>query len=194
MEPHLLTFDNIHGVFCDAYVANDDNIIFVSLWGRDTAIQELLAKLTIQPHQGGLNYLSLVQQDQTRSVLRVGNPDQLGKLTARMPKANLFGDVVHLWLFDIRTQEPDKVNKNAFLLLNVWPATTEYQAVWALFKSLCHLPMLDTWQDTIISLLKSENWLREHKGFRINAIEIRIPETEFNEKITTLIQRGELLI
>nr|WP_298411713.1 hypothetical protein [uncultured Halomonas sp.] len=40
-------------LFLDSYVADGDNAVFLSLWGRDTAIHELIAKLTLPLAEGG---------------------------------------------------------------------------------------------------------------------------------------------
>ena len=40
-------------LFLDSYVADGDRAVFLSLWGRDTAIHELMAKLTLPIAEGG---------------------------------------------------------------------------------------------------------------------------------------------
>jgi hypothetical protein len=196
----LLTLFNVDGIFCDALVNDDqDGLIFVSLWGRDTAIQELLARLTLSSAEGGI--AQLIFRGQNPKAIHLGNPDRLDKLTGRMPKANIFGDMVQLWLFDKRVQEPDFPNQTAFLLLDerqksvVSLANDENEnAAWQLVKSVCQLPMLDAWRDKIIALLQRENWMKLYTGFCVNVIAIDLPETEFSEKISQMIIDGELTI
>ena len=82
----LLTLFNVDGIFCDALVNDDqDDLIFASLWGRDTAIQELLARLTLSSSEGGI--AQLIFRGQNPKAIHLGNPDRLDKLTGRMPKA-----------------------------------------------------------------------------------------------------------
>lgn len=199
MPTPLLTLDEVHGIFCDALVNDhDDLLIFASFWGRDTAIQELLARLTLSSHEGGISQLTC--SDQRRQISRLGNPDRLDKLTGRMPKVNIFGDMVQLMLFDKRVREPDYANQKAYWLIDnrQTPVLTSLNNgendAWHLFKSVCHLPMLDEWRDTIIALLKAENWMKIHTGFCVNVIAIDLPETEFDPKISQLIINGDLTI
>ncbi len=109
----MLAVNEINDVYCDALVCDEGYLVFASCWGRDTAIQELLARLTLTANEGGISQLSFdghvasENGDTSDSKLRfenypakIGNPDRLDKMTGRMPKSNLFGDLVHVWLFD----------------------------------------------------------------------------------------------
>jgi hypothetical protein len=42
------------GVFCDSYVGNDTGILFASFWGRNTSLQQFLARMELPPHEGGI--------------------------------------------------------------------------------------------------------------------------------------------
>ncbi len=192
----LLTLECVSGIFCDALVHDqDDYLIFTSLWGRDTAIQELLARVTLSSQEGGLRYLTFT--DQRQPAVRLGDPGRLDKLTGRMPKTNIFGDIVQLWLFDKRVQEPDFANRTAYLLVDERQqhASTELdEQIWQLYKSVCHLPMLDHWQATLLDVLQREQWLRRHEGLGIRAVSIQLPALTFDSKITQLIGQGDLTL
>lgn len=190
----MLTLDNLYGVFCDALVCdNDRQLVFVSLWGRDTAIQELLAKLTIPVREGGLRELKFTDlDDQSRMSADIGDPDRLDKMTGRMPKGNLFGDIVHVWLFDQRVRQPDYVNHRAYLLLV--DIVDKTGTVWELVKAVSHLPLLDHWRSQILSFLIGEGWLSELKGYHLDAIRLCIPEDEFNQLISEQVRLGALTL
>lgn len=192
MNP-LLTLFNLDGVFCDALVHDDqDNLIFTSLWGRDTALQELLARLTLPVQEGGI--ATLVFKQQGLKTVHLNNLNLLDKLTGRMPKINIFGNLAQLWLFDKRIRTPDFANQKAYLLLEDrfqtvinMPKEAIEASIWSLFKSVCHLPMLDAWQETILALLKNEQWLKSHPGFGALALEIALPCEVFEQRISQLI-------
>ena len=119
----MLIMNELNDVYCDALVCDDGYLVFASCWGRDTAIQELLARLTLTSSEGGLSQLSFdgylesnIVKVENHSV-KIGNPDRLDKMTGRMPKSNLFGDLVHVWLFDKKARLPDYSNRQAYLLI-----------------------------------------------------------------------------
>lgn len=188
----MLVIDELHDVFCDALVEEDGWLVFASCWGRDTAIQELLARLTLPNSDGGLSQLTFVN-DAVNSTVKIGNPDRLNKMTGRMPKANLFGDIVNLWLFDKKAEMPDFVNRRAYLLLLPDQSDQdEYAATWALIKSVCHLPLLEHWRETVVVVCRRHGWLRRLEGYQINAVSIDLPDDEFGTQIGELIRQGLL--
>ena len=185
----MLVIDELHDVFCDALVDDDGWLVFASCWGRDTAIQQLLARLTLPDSEGGLSKLTFLDDAMNRKV-GIGNPDRLDKMTGRMPKVNLFGDIVHLWLFDKKAVTPDFVNRRAYLLL--LPDQDDYAATWALIKSVCPLPLLDYWQDAVVNVCRRHGWLKGIKGYRINAVSIDLPDEEFGAQLGEMIRQGLL--
>jgi hypothetical protein len=189
----MLMLDNLYGVFCDALLCDDGQLVFVSLWGRDTAIQELLAKLSIPVREGGLRELKFTDlDDQSCMIADIGDPDRLDKMSGRMPKNNLFGDIVHLWLFDQRAKQPDYVNHKAYLLL--LDVVDKTETSWKLVKAVSHLPLLDHWRSEILSLLIREGWLSQLKGYHLDAIRLYIPEDAFNQVIGEKVRQGELTL
>jgi hypothetical protein len=39
-------------MFCDSFVGNDTGILFASFWGRNTSLQQFLARMELPPHEG----------------------------------------------------------------------------------------------------------------------------------------------
>ena len=143
----------------DACVCNDAHqLIFVSLWGRDTAMQEFLARLTLGNHEKGLDSFNLILESASDVEVLVGNLNRIEKRTTRVFKRTLFGSLVHLWLFDHRCREPDKANGKAFALI---PRNTPNRddRLWMLTKDTCPLPLLDHWRDTVLDLLRKREML-----------------------------------
>ncbi|MFW5442686.1 MAG: hypothetical protein ACKE51_00035 [Methylococcaceae bacterium] len=196
----MLAINEVTDVYCDALVCDDGNLVFASCWGRDTAIQELLARLTLTGSEGGISQLSFDGNvDESSSVkfeslsAKIGNPDRLDKMTGRMPQSNLFGDLVHVWLFDKKVRQPDYVNRRAYLL--VLPGVDDHdEMAWGLIRQVCHLPLLEHWRQTIIDLMREWGWLKLVSGHGIDLISISIPEDEFNAEITDKVTSAKLLL
>jgi hypothetical protein len=50
--------------------------------------------------------------------VHVGNADRLEKFTGKLPRDNLFGNLVHLWLYDPALIRPDRSNRVAWVLVD----------------------------------------------------------------------------
>lgn len=186
----LIPLDNIYGIYCDAWVLDDLGLlIFASLWGRDIAIQELLAKLTLSSTIDGITQLQLTNG----TVLRIGDPDRLGKHTGRMPKANLFGEMVHLWLYDLAVKAPDLVNRKSYLLVSDGCKDVD-TGIWQMVKQVCHLPLLESWREQIIRLCRDNGWLTIMDGKGLSAVALELPGDDFDEAMSGLIQDRQLTL
>lgn len=196
----MLAINEVNDVYCDALVCDEGYLVFASCWGRDTAIQELLARLTLTGSEGGISQLSFEGHVDENSLVKfenfpakIGNPDRLDKMTGRMPKSNLFGDLVHVWLFDKKVRLPDYVNRQAYLLL--LPGLDDQNEIaWGLIKQVCHLPLLEHWQENVVDLMREQGWLKLVSGQGIDLISISIPEDEFNAEITNKVTSAQLLL
>ncbi len=194
----MLAINELNDVYCDALVCEDGYLVFASCWGRDTAIQELLARLTLSAHEGGITQLSFDGTVEQSSPVKfenypakIGNPDRLDKMTGRMPKSNLFGNLVHAWLFDKKVRQPDFVNRQAYLLM-LPGQDNKNDSAWGLIRQVCHLPLLAHWQKSIIHLMYEKDWLTLVHGHGIDLISVNIPEEAFNSEISTMVSAGEL--
>lgn len=209
--PTLLGLDDVHGVYADAIVHHQEtgSLLFGSFWGRDTAMQELLARLSLGLAEGGLAALRLTDPENRERTLRVliDAPDQLAKLSGRMPAANLFGQVVHLWLYQTIAINPDYAGRRALRLvkadaeLGTTPAPYQQRdaafksdGVWALFKEISHLPLLDPWRQPVLEMAILHGWLRFHVGIGVNALEINLGTERYETSIGEMIQDGTLRI
>jgi len=142
------------GCLCD----EQRNLIFLSLWGRDTAVQEFLARLTLGDDKMGLDRLHLLTEEDLSIPIFIGSVDRLEKRTTRVFRRTLFGSMIHLWLIDRRCVEPDKANARALAILPK-EAPDRTRRLWALVQETCPLPLLDHWRDTVLELLQSQAML-----------------------------------
>lgn len=204
--PTLLILDDVKGVYVDALVQHKDTgaLLFGSFWGRDTAIQELLARLSLGLAEGGLAALRLTGFDRPDLKYRtlVESPEQLGKLTGRMPAASLFGEVVQVWLYVPLVVQPDHAGRRALRVLRTDAGLDTREAresavrsdtLWALFKEVSHLPLLDHWREVVLEAAVEHGWLTFHGGHAVQALEISLGTDEGYEKaISALIQADRL--
>lgn len=194
----LFQIQEAHGIYLDAWCVDDSHrLVFGSFWGRDTAINGLLARLSLPLHDGGLNSLTVVDcaDAGSRHAIRLDHVEQLQKLTGRMPKANLFGDLVQLWLYDRLLMTPDRATRRSMLLvLDPELDPLDDPGLWTLFQTVCHLPMLDHWRQPMLTEAKARDWLRVHAGHRVSAVMLNLGGDDVEPTVTEMIHVGTLAL
>ena len=149
----LHRIDECPDLMADAYVGDDrGELVFLSLWARDTAIQAFLARLTLGASEQGLDQFHIITHQGASLPVIIGNAERLDKRSTRAFRRTLFGSLVNLWLFDKRCVKPDKSNATALALL---PQSDDARTerLWSLVRDTCPLPLLDHWQHTVLDLL-----------------------------------------
>ena len=139
-------------VFVDGCVRDEGGqVLFLSCYGRDTAIQQLFAAFYLKTAEGGLDYFRLVPADagahEEGELVQVGDADRLQKIAGRLPRENLFGNLAHTWIYDPVLVKPDLSNRIAWVIepepisnqVNV-PVSAK---VWEIYKLLSPVPLLD---------------------------------------------------
>jgi hypothetical protein len=150
-ESRLHRIDECPDLMVDGYVADrDGTLIFLSIWGRDTALQQFLARLTLGRGEGGLDHFHLVRGAQSFPVFV--DDERLEKRLTRGYRQTLFGSLVNCWLFDSRCLQPDKTNASA-LALSPRDSAHRTERLWELVKDTCPLPLLDHWRDIVLEFL-----------------------------------------
>lgn len=127
-------------VFVDAAAADHrGQLLFVSAFGRDTSIQQFMARLHEARREGGIEQMSLWRPagagtwlpddpagspgNNTGAALQlfVGDPRRLEKHTGRLPRG-LLGNLVHAWIFDPALLEADHATRSGWVFERV-PST-----------------------------------------------------------------------
>lgn len=158
-NPPLYRIDECADLMVDACICGaQGELVFLSVWARDTAIQEFLARLTLPGDAQGLDQFHLVTGEGAALPVFVGNVEQLEKRTTRAFRRTLFGSMVHLWLFDRRCVQPDKANATALALIPKADAAST-ERLWTLVQQTCPLPLLDHWRETVLELLSTHAML-----------------------------------
>jgi len=195
--PDLLPVIDAPGIYADALLRDErGSVLFCSLWGRDTAIQELLARLTLAIDDGGLRTLKL-QGPQGTETLHFDRMPTIEKLTGRLPAKNLFGNLVQLWLHDRLATEPDRANRRALLLQRQTPggdSSGDTTILWTLVRSVIHVPLLDHWKDVVLTVFEQHGWIRCLRGFNVDAIFVDLSSDAVETVISQLVQQQLLTL
>lgn len=159
----MLQLGEVPHIMSDGYICDERrSLLFLSVWGRDTAVQELLARLTLK-NEDALTQFTLTDASLNEHIIFPGNTDNLDKRSSRHSQTR-FGTLVHTWLFDKRCLTPDTANGNAFLLLKRddphWRERT-----WTLLQETTTLPLLEHWRDRVLTLLQTSQMLTPVGGY-----------------------------
>ena len=187
-----LEIDVAPGVFADALALDGSVLLFLSLWGRDTAVQELLARLSLPEKEGGIRLLRVGD----RQILMT-DPERLEKLSGRMPKGNLFGDVTHLWLYD-RMLTPKGRNHGRGALLQRAGYPVEPERLWSVVMETSGLPLLPHWRDPLLSECRQRGWIREISGHNVVAVVVDLGTGDAGSDLASVVgdgvRRGQLTL
>lgn len=190
----------VQDVFCDACVRNGvGEVMFLSLFGRDTVILQFFSALSLKENEGGLSSFRLIDADDEDSkshLVHVGSADRLEKLTGRLPE-NLFGNLVHCWVYDPALLRPDKTNKTGWVLIN--QASTGHSQmrpqVWRLFQQLSPVPLLNHWMDDVLDeTSQSVDWM-DQSGYpplgSVSAAYLTLPDN-FSALISGMVKEERI--
>lgn len=187
----LYQIEECSDLYVDACICDEQrNLVFMSAWGRDTALQEFLARLTLGREENGLDQFHILIDG--RSVPVLPNQDMLEKRTTRQFRGTLFGSMLHLWLFDRRASAPDRANHFAFALLERDEAA--HHRLWPLVMETCPLPLLQHWREPVMEVLTQHQMLTALPGaigkacaYRL-ALQLDVLEPQLGD----LIRQGHL--
>jgi hypothetical protein len=97
----LYRIDECPDLMADGCVGDENgNLVFLSIWARDTAVQQFLARLTLGRDEQGLDQFHIVNAQGGVIPVFVGNVENLEKRSTRAYRRTLFGSLTNLWLFD----------------------------------------------------------------------------------------------
>lgn len=155
----LYRIDECPDLMADGCIGDENgNLVFLSIWARDTAVQEFLARLTLGRDEQGLDQFHVITEQGGSVPVFVGNVESLEKRSTRAYRRTLFGSLANVWLFDRRCVRPDKANASALALL---PRESPHRLdrLWSLVRDTCPLPLLDHWRDIVLDLLQARSML-----------------------------------
>jgi hypothetical protein len=188
----MLQVFEVQDLFCDAYVTDQNQrLIFISLIGRDTAIQQLLASFSLPLQSGGLDRISFRSSS---DVILIGDHARLEKHSGRLPKS-IFGVLNQTWIFDPICQRPDHANKTAWLLDFVEPAKASVMPgqspLWPTIKMLSALPLLDHWESALVKQIAHV----ESNVTAVGVTTIKVSlDPDYEAIVSELVKTGVLVV
>jgi len=190
--PQLFTLSEIHEVYADAYLTDDANhLLFLSVWGRDTALQEFLARLQLPQSENGIKNFHITGTEMNQYVI-VPNVDNLDKTIAKTSRNTILGELTQLWIYDKIAVTADMANHRALMLYSNDDAQPD---PWPIIKNVCPLPLLNEWRETFLKKCFEKKWIYHlDKGFGISGYFIEINADELEQVMTEMIQQGQLSI
>jgi hypothetical protein len=198
----MFKLKELFDIFADACVRDEaGNLVFLSLYGRDTTVQQLFAAFYLKASEGGFDQVHLVDDKGVENFVFVGDADRLTKTSGRFPRANLFGNLVHTWIYDPSVIRPDMVNRAAWLLAERGDGTAEADLdarVWEAYRQLSPVPLLDHWREAVVAAtgvdcITSMDETPFPPLGRVSAVRVKVGEN-FAPKVSELIRNGTLLL
>ena len=189
--PPLFQIEECPDLYVDACVCDEQrNLVFMSAWGRDTALQEFLARLTLGREENGLEQFHILVDGRSMPVFP--KHELLEKRTTRQFRGTLFGSMLHLWLFDQRTSVPDQANHFAFALMARNEAP--HQRLWPLVIETCPLPLLPHWRAPVMEVLTQHQMLVALPGAigNVCAWRLAVQREVLEHSLGELIRQGVL--
>lgn len=196
--PRVYTCLEQGDVFVDSLVCDKRmNLLFMSLYGRDGSIQQMLSRIHLGSREDGISTITLKDPASGRSAPKVfvGDPRRLEKLTGQLAKS-LFGKLAQVWIYDPVMVKPDKPNKRGWVFFDGTQDQGQREAqVWALIKYLSPLPLLDHWERDIKALIQrsgSEAGIHQsvHVG-PVGGFEVVLPP-DFEDLVSREIQESRI--
>lgn len=187
----LFQIEELPDLFVDACVCDEQrNLVFLSAWGRDTVLQEFLARLTLGREESGIDQFHVIVDGRRLPVFP--NQELLEKRTTRQFRGTLFGSLLHLWLFDRRASTPDQANHFAFALLE--REEDPHHRLWPLVMETCPLPLLPHWREPVMGVLIQHQMLTALPGAigNVCAWRLTLQLDVLEPSLGELIRRGEL--
>jgi hypothetical protein len=198
----VFAIKEISDLFVDACVQDSEGrLVFLSVYGRDTALNQFYAAMQLGSHEGGLRSFR-IQAEPTQQVA-VGDVDQLDKHHGRLP-ATLFGNLTQAFVYQKRVCSIDKSNGVAILLYPVSEARMLLanraqvdQQIWSLVKQLSPVALLDHWRGALFAECPGLSQSLGEGVYLpigdISAWRVQLPTT-FTDTVSRLIRTGYLTL
>ncbi len=188
---NLYKIDEIADLYVDAFLLDQSKLIFLSVWGRDTALQEFFARLTLPKSEQGLREIHLENLDTDQTVyVDIPDIEELTKVNGRA-QSKIFGSLSHVFIYDKLADKPDSLNNKALL---IYRDKEEQPDTWEIIKEACHLPLLDHWKKYVLKTFEEQGWLRYLTGEAIHAIKLDLIRSDVEDLMESAIKDGILTL
>ena len=206
----LAQIQELPDVQVDACCTDENGYLsFISIWGRDTATSELLARLTLPSNENeslasGFTLTVHSQQGVSNNKISVA-PDLLEKNFSRSYGRTKFGSINNLWLYDRNSVVADKANLKALVMLqdtnriitlNELEKHPDFGICLQQLISLSPVPILDLWAPVAFKTACELGMVSLHTSYlgRTHCVEIKLEQDAFERKLSQLICQGTLTV
>lgn len=191
MPQPLCSVLELPDLIVDSCITDDScNLIFCSIWGRDTAVQEILARITLNPSED-LSLQSITIDGSGIHSPVYFNKELMDKRAARSYPGTLFGNMTHLWLFDKRIVEPDYASHTAYLLRHDGKSADH---LWPLIVDLTPFPLPDHWQQAVARIINEAEMVKPMKIVlgKTKCFQVSLDVDLIQSEVSRLIRDGKL--
>ena len=185
----------IQDLFADAFVVDEGSLVFVSMYGRDTAIQQLFASFSLPIQNGGLDRITFEADGDTYEpvVGLIKDHSKLEKFTGRLPRENLFGNLSHVWIFDSNCVAPDRVTQSAWIFSKDGESLESIERrCWEITNLLSTVPLLDSWMTLLFGTARFIDFKVANGRGCVKALKLSLA-SGYENYVCDLIKAGTLL-
>lgn len=194
MNQQMIHIKQQSGVFCDSFVAGDTGVLFASFWGRNSSLQQFLARMELPAYEGGINELTFEVSQEDSQTFLLQDVKNMQKLSGRVSGTIYGKDLSHIFIYDRSTIQIDRSICGATILY-FNNTTIDNQSIWRLLKELSPIPLLDAWMVQIINICQQDGSIVNVEGFGgVSALIVQLDETDFELSISKMIKNQTLLV
>jgi hypothetical protein len=153
----LYRIEAFSDLWVDACLRNSEGELkFLSVFGRDGSLMQFIASMELGVKEGGITRFTLVNGQGERHQVDVGHTDRLGKHSGRLPKANLFGPLSQMWIYDKALQTVDQANRIGWVVHREVDDAAGHslslaERTWSLMKRLSPVALMDSWREALVA-------------------------------------------
>lgn len=193
----MLYLTSPNNLISDAFFILDNRLMFASLHGRDADIWAFTASI----QSGSRERLGFREQGDTVHFPMLTTASHFYDLHKRTTKYDThnFGVLANMFVYASELVELNRDEKSGWVLMTDTACDLD-KAVWSCFQQLSDVPLLDSWQHTLLADLSAQNCIRrylpgitaEAAVVGVAAAKVLVP-ADFDERLTQLIREGKLL-
>lgn len=181
-------------IYVDA-VVKDNNIgqvLFISMIGTDTQLQALAASLSL-PASDPRALRSLTMLDNDNKHIPLSFPQSMEKTQQRLQPDAAFSGAHVFWYSKALLPQYFELGRG-YLLNHAQDASTDVfnQRLWDTTKSVCRVPLLDTWKTTLTDVFFEQGYVTTLRSWGdIQAVALDFPD-EHIDLLESMIKNGAL--
>ena len=181
----VIAVENFNGVWCDAWIIDQDQLVFTSLWGRSSRILAIYGAITAR---------QITSLDLGGRSSRVCG--ELEKCQRRLPAQCRYGsDFVHAMIFDAMLVR-ETAGQRILIGARYADGRMEPVAEGLVFRELAQMAnigLLASWQAPLMQVLREQGIVRDLEALGVQAVKIDLADRDaFESLVSSLIKTGQL--